>query len=312
MKMPKISVVMPVYNTPENFLRLAINSILNQTIADLELIIVNDGSQKTDVEGTVSSYQDDRIHYFYQDNLGAGVARNYGMKKATGDYLYFMDSDDSLDTNALKELHSIAEENGADVVFFNLVKTPETGIKKTDFHFKMTTPSPCTKLFKRSFIQKFNLQFENLKSCNDLTFTYTAMALAKNVWKINKAYYYYNQENPNSISKSRGKNSDCLIFAMNALKENLQKHNIYKKFLNDFNDTYIGCVNYELEHTENKKSFLSKIKKENKYVYDHVTKKIWFGKEKRPNGHRCIYLFGVKILSYHHKKKNKGLPKEKK
>ena len=92
--MPKISVIMPVYNTKEEYLREAIESVLAQTFTDFELIIVDDAST-SNIDTTVHSYQDQRIQYYRLEvNQGAAAARNYALSKASGEYIAFMDSDD--------------------------------------------------------------------------------------------------------------------------------------------------------------------------------------------------------------------------
>ena len=92
--MPKVSVVMPVYNTKEEYLREAIESVLNQTVSDFELLIVDDASTK-DVGSIIDSYVDERVHYYrLAKNEGAAGARNYALSKATGEYIALMDSDD--------------------------------------------------------------------------------------------------------------------------------------------------------------------------------------------------------------------------
>ena len=93
-KMPKISVVMPVYNTKKEFLCEAVESILNQTFSDFEFLIIDDGSTDPCVKETVSTYHDPRIKYFYKDNSGVSDTLNFGLSKATGKYIARMDSDD--------------------------------------------------------------------------------------------------------------------------------------------------------------------------------------------------------------------------
>jgi len=98
----KISVIMPVYNTKEEYLREAIESILNQTYTDFELIIINDGSTNNS-EDVIKSYTDERIRYIKQDNQGAAGSRNNGIKAAIGEYIAIMDSDDISYPNRLEE-----------------------------------------------------------------------------------------------------------------------------------------------------------------------------------------------------------------
>lgn len=92
--MPKISVIMPVYNTDKQYLREAIESVLQQTYTDFELLLIDDGSS-VDIEGIVSAYSDSRIKYFkLLKNHGAAYARNFGIKKSSGEFIAFLDSDD--------------------------------------------------------------------------------------------------------------------------------------------------------------------------------------------------------------------------
>ena len=95
--MPKVSVIIPVYNT-DQYVAEAMYSILNQTLTDIELIAVNDGSTDNSLEViTKIAESDKRVKIFSQQNKGQSEARNLGISNSTGDYLYFMDSDDVLD-----------------------------------------------------------------------------------------------------------------------------------------------------------------------------------------------------------------------
>lgn len=94
MTTPKVSVLMPVYNTKEEYLRPAIESILNQTFTDFEFIIVDDGSTNGNIKKVIKSYKDNRIKYFYKENSGIADSLNFGMEKASGEYIARMDSDD--------------------------------------------------------------------------------------------------------------------------------------------------------------------------------------------------------------------------
>lgn len=116
---PRISVIIPVYNTGQ-YLRESIGSIMNQTFRDLEIIVVNDGSTDNSEEIIRELMaEDERITIIIQENQGLSCARNSGMRIATGKYLYFMDSDDSLDLNALEHCYTKCEELSLDFVFFD-------------------------------------------------------------------------------------------------------------------------------------------------------------------------------------------------
>lgn len=116
---PKVSVVIPVYNT-EAYVEEAVRSIMNQTLNDIEIIIINDGS--TDKSLSVIkelAREDNRIKWLSQPNMGQSVARNVGMDRAKGDYIYFMDSDDFLEEDALSSCFSKADRSNVDFLLFN-------------------------------------------------------------------------------------------------------------------------------------------------------------------------------------------------
>lgn len=118
-KNPAISVVVPVYNV-EAYLRECVDSVLNQTMGDFEVILVDDGA--TDSSGSICDEygrQDPRIQVIHQTNGGLSAARNTGLDAAKGDYVYFLDSDDYIVPHALEKLCHIAKKEGADVVFFD-------------------------------------------------------------------------------------------------------------------------------------------------------------------------------------------------
>ena len=117
--MIKISVIIAVYNTKEEYLREAIESILSQRYKDFELLIINDGSTNN-VEEVVKSYTDERIRYFYQENKGVAATRNLGLKEARGEYIAIMDSDDiSLPERFEKQIKFLEENPEYSVVGSN-------------------------------------------------------------------------------------------------------------------------------------------------------------------------------------------------
>ncbi|MCQ2958500.1 MAG: glycosyltransferase, partial [Candidatus Gastranaerophilales bacterium] len=113
--MPEVSVIMPVYNT-EKYLRECLDSIINQTLKDIEIICVDDGS-KDDSGKILDEYaqKDNRIKVIHNKNQGAAPSRNQGISIAQGKYLSILDSDDIFDTNMLELLFNKAEQNDADI-----------------------------------------------------------------------------------------------------------------------------------------------------------------------------------------------------
>jgi glycosyltransferase involved in cell wall biosynthesis len=119
MPKPKVSVIIPVYNT-DKFLEVAFSSIQNQTLKDIEIIVVNDGSTDRSQEIIESlAKTDQRIKYFSQLNSGQSVARNNGMDNASGDFIYFMDSDDLLEIDALEMCYNKCISENLDLVTFD-------------------------------------------------------------------------------------------------------------------------------------------------------------------------------------------------
>ncbi|UKK49073.1 glycosyltransferase [Prevotella sp. E9-3] len=115
----KVSVILPVYNVGP-YLEEALDSLCNQTLNDIEIIAVNDGSTD-DSENILKKYasQDQRVRYYNQTNQGQSAARNNALQHAKGDYIYFMDSDDTIDSDALQRCYEYAEKTKADFIFFD-------------------------------------------------------------------------------------------------------------------------------------------------------------------------------------------------
>ena len=124
---PKVSVVIPVYNTAD-YLRETLNSICDQTLKELEIILLNDGSTD-DSMSIIEDFaaRDSRIQYHVQPNQGLSVARNQAIRYSTGKYIYFMDSDDILDWTALQKCYLTCEEDNLDFVFFDAEPITSSG-----------------------------------------------------------------------------------------------------------------------------------------------------------------------------------------
>lgn len=188
---PKVSVIIPIFNV-EVYLEETLNSIRNQTLRDIEIICVDDGSTDN-TPAILKEYatKDERIRVHHQKNQGQGKARNVGLDLARGTYVYFMDSDDLLDADALEQCYEIAVWNNLDVVLFEGVSFYEDGELeqrfpeyKTCYHRKKYYPyiysgqdmyvmlsknwdsivQPCMKLYRRKYLQDNRIRFpENIR-----------------------------------------------------------------------------------------------------------------------------------------------------
>lgn len=210
---PKVSIIIPVYNTAD-FVREAIESILNQTLQDLEVIAVNDGSTDGSLEVLQSiASEDSRVKVISQKNQGQSIARNEGIRIASGKYLYFMDSDDFLKKEALQACFDKCEANNLDFLFFDadiLNKesdlsmdlnysrknfTDETciynGIEILDIlvsHWAYSA-SPCLSFIKTQYFNRINLRFYPGIIHEDQLFTVLLYLQAERVMCIHQAYF---------------------------------------------------------------------------------------------------------------------------
>ena len=136
--MVKISVIVPVYNT-QKYLNECLNSLINQTFQDIEIICINDGSTDDSLEVLNEfSKKDNRIKIVTQKNSGLSASRNHGIELSKGEYIYFIDSDDYIELNTLKELYDISIENSCDLIIFKLINFYDDNYEKfTSTYYEM-------------------------------------------------------------------------------------------------------------------------------------------------------------------------------
>ncbi len=182
--MCKVSIIVPVYNV-ETYLSGCVASVLEQTESDFELILVDDGS--TDGSGRLCdafASQDARIRVLHQKNAGQGAARNAGLRAATGAYILFVDSDDTIEPQLLEKTLAAAEKYKAQIVMFTLHAVNTAGETlytiperfPTDTVLSIDTckeiilsnPSPCTKLYDHAFLQQQKFSFPETGWYEDL------------------------------------------------------------------------------------------------------------------------------------------------
>ena len=248
--MAKISVVVPVYNV-EKFLPKCIESILNQTLQDIEIICINDGSTDSSLEILNNFAQKDkRVIVINKSNSGYGHTMNIGLNTATGEYVGIIESDDFAKSNMFEELYKLAKENDADIAkgdWYNYWSKNDFARKNNRISFskafKLTNakmdksllrlnPSVWSAIYKREFLNHYNIRFLETPgaSYQDLAFTFKVFALASKVILTNKAYLYYRQDNMNSSVKSKTK-IYCVCDEYNEIDRFLEKYpELYKEF----------------------------------------------------------------------------------
>ena len=223
--MAKVSVVVPVYNV-EKYLKECIESIRSQSLEDLEIICVNDGSTDSSLE-ILNDFagQDSRIIVINKANSGYGHTMNMGLNAATGEYIGIIESDDFADKNMFEDLYKLAKDNDADIAkgdWFNYwsknkfarknnrissAKAFQLTNSKKDKSLLRINPSVWSAVYKREFLNKYNIRFLETPgaSYQDLAFSFKVFALAERVILSDRAYLYYRQDNMNSSVKSKTK-----------------------------------------------------------------------------------------------------------
>lgn len=198
--MVKVSIIVPVYNT-EKYLSKCIDSLINQTEKDIEILILNDGSTDGS-ESIIKSYDDKRITYIKKENTGIGSTRNLGIKKAKGEYLMFIDSDDYIKNNCVEELYNYALKTNSELVIsdfykdldgkFEIIKIPDFKSSNLNDNPKIincVNLGPCNKIYKKSLLK--NISFEENLKYEDAPFVIKALKNANKVSKLNKPLSYY-------------------------------------------------------------------------------------------------------------------------
>lgn len=232
MKTPLISVIIPIYNV-EKYLERCLHSIRNQTLCELEIILVDDESPDN-CPSMCDEYaeQDERIKVIHKKNGGLGYARNSGIEIATGKYVAFIDSDDFIDLNMMERLYYYAEKYNADVVrsgvkFFNdgqiierrdvqsvEILKGEEAVRTFTLDFVGPLPhesrevkyfmSVCLSIYKRAILEHYNIRFESERVLisEDTVFNVDFLLHADCVVLIPESFYYYDRTNTSSLTHS--------------------------------------------------------------------------------------------------------------
>lgn len=241
MNPPKVSVIIPVYNT-EEYIGETLNSIINQTLKDIEIIVINDGSTDNSLQ-IVNEYAkiDSRITVFTQANQGQSMARNKGFDYASGIYIYFMDSDDILELNALELCYFRIEDNNVDFVFFNantIYESNQSDFTMNYHHFNISDKThdgitlinylldtnqfyvpPYLNFIRKSYLENLKLRFHPHIIHEDQLYTTLLYINAKKILYINECLLKRRIRNASTMTnKITFFNFACYITVFNQLK----------------------------------------------------------------------------------------------
>ena len=241
--MIKISVIVPVYNV-EKYLAKCLDSLTKQTLKEIEIIIVNDGSLDNSQE-IIDKYQKkySNIKAYTKENGGLSDARNYGIKKASGQYLAFVDSDDYIDLTMLEKMYNNALEKDAEIVVCDTINVYENKevYLHSNYHYAddnvknylLAPPMACIRLYKNNLFE--DLEFKRGLFYEDLELTPKLVNKTQKISFLEEGLYYYVQRS-GSIMKQKEFNSELLdIFSV--LESNYE--DLYDKYSNEIEYMYI-------------------------------------------------------------------------
>lgn len=287
-----ISVIVPIYNT-EIYLKRCLDSLINQTYKNLEIILVDDGSTDNSFK-ICHEYQkkDKRIKVYHKENGGLSSTRNYGIKKAHGNYIAFLDSDDYINRYMYEKLFKYLKNTNSDIAIASIIKFSDDQEIKTTKQEKIKleilegldkfkyleekiveTVLASNKLYKKVLFKEIN--YPNLKLHEDAFIIHHLLDLSKRIVYTNEILFYYFQRD-NSITKKYNLQRLDEVYA---LKDRL---NFFKqdkfKDTNYFQLTYISYVGYLIKHYwllnyyKQDKKYIKLIKSEFNHNYKNIKK----------------------------------------
>ena len=308
--MVKVSIIVPVYNV-EKYLPQCLDSVLKQTLKDIEVICVNDGSIDNSLD-ILNNYaaKDKRIKVINQKNQGVSAARNIGIAMAEGKYLMFLDGDDYFEPTLVQKAYKVIERNGTDVAIFGTYEVNPDEHKNVrwdmpllqDFHvgrfdvsdlemFMHLLHSLWDKIYRTDFIKKNKIDFpKGIKVAEDNIFVMKTYFKHATYSFLPECLYDYRVGREGSATTNSGA---CIINQINAFKR-LEKDAVYKAqpsdikriVINQFLDGCIWLINQSSQI--NKKHYLADVKK-----FVHYLEKIYTKEEvvKMPNYARLRKMF---------------------
>lgn len=304
-----ISIIVPVYNV-ESYLKRCVDSLLSQTIHNYEILLIDDGS--TDESGYICDIYSKKYSFvktFHKENGGLSDARNYGIDRASGAYLTFVDSDDYVRNDYLEILYNLIIINKADISIGVWKEVYDDGSEKTIYpnrkkieitddnnvmlekmlYQKLFDTSACAKLYKKELFCK--IKFPKGKLYEDLATIYKTFLLAKRISYTNEPiYYYYKRINSITNSCFKEKDLDLLEISETLLNDinNYERKNNLNGFLKKAAVTRYLSSNF---------SILLKVKNEDKYksirekCYSNIRKYYSINRKARIKNNIALVLF---------------------
>ena len=268
--MVKVSIIVPVYNVYK-YLDKCLKSLVNQTLKDIEIIVVNDGSPDNSqdiIDKYVKEYPD-KIKSFVKENGGQGSARNFGIKKASGEYIGYVDSDDFVREDMYQLLYNKAKSENLDIcICANYIAYEDSSKlicednyyvindnKENAFFGKLAV---WNKIYKKSIVE--NLSFRSMVWYEDVDFTVSALEKAKKIGYVDDALYYYLYREGSTMNNDKVVRNLEILDAFDILKDNKKYHDIveYLAIDNIYISSIVRVINANVSR-KLKKEIISKL-----------------------------------------------------
>lgn len=260
---PLLSIIVPVYNT-EKYISRCLETIVNQSMNDYELIIINDASTDNSdeiIKNRIGGLKNVK-YYVLKKNIGVGNARNIGMENSKGQYIGFIDSDDWLDSSYYEIMTQSIIKNDADICIsgiqteiddvysakfrydysFNTVISGEFGLHSLiDMynHDIRISPIVNNKIYKKSLLKDNQLLFDKSRRSQDNYFTFMVLVYAEKISLVNNTFYHYYQRTESATHNFSKSYIDDYVFILNSLKKTLTQRNLFS----DYEQEYISYIN---------------------------------------------------------------------
>lgn len=257
-KSPKLTVVIPVYNG-ESYIQRCLNSVLNQSMTDIQIIVVDDGSHDKTVE-SITRYEQQYSNLTivrHPQNLGTGAARNTGLFLANGEFISFLDADDWVDTNTYIEMITNLEKTNADIAICGIRTEQSNSILssirysyphsnlissnfalrllcKTEMQDALISPMVGNKVFRLEFLKSNAIRFPPRCHFEDDEFMFLAFCHANKVILVPQVYQHYFQHASSAMHSFSTENIDCLLQTFHNIKVSLSSANCFSEHIEEY------------------------------------------------------------------------------
>lgn len=267
----KLSIIVPVYNV-EKYVEKCLKTLVAQEIDNYEVIVVVDGSTDNSIS-IVRNFADkypNIIKYFEIENQGLSAARNFGLSKACGEYVGFVDSDDYIDIDMYKKMYEHAKQQKCDVVVCDYFKVTQNGKERVKLQIKdndsidsiiiKARPYAWNKLFKRSLFNRYNIKFPQGLIFEDICSIYPLMMVASNIQYVDNCCYNYVYTRSDSIMNNRQRDDNKIFEVLGIFNKYCIENNLIEQYEGLVCEINVRHIFYRLREMHNYNTLMYNMK----------------------------------------------------